>query len=313
MCAPYSIDLRWRVVDTFHTGCSTRDTGATFVVGPSTVSRWNATLRDTGTLMPKKCGGSISPLEKHQDVIFEMLESAPDLTLREMVLYLKAKHIKTSKSSVGRFFERHEITLKKKTVYASEQRREDVVLARKKWKKSQPKRDASNMVFVDETSVNTAMARTHGRAKRGKRVFDFAPNGHRKSFTLVAGLTTKGIVAPIIVDGALNGEGFLAYASGPLSKSIKKGQTVVMDNCATHKVAGVREAIQKRGATLEFVPPYSPDLNPIEMVFGKLKGELRRAEERTVDALTEKVGTVLKKIEPPECKRFVRHAGYVPI
>ena len=311
MPAAYSTDLRSRVVDAVLCGASVRDAAQQFGVSPSTASNWGRRQREKGHIKPDPCGGSVSPLGEHQVLILEIVTELPDLTLSEFVIYLKAKGVHTSTSSLDRFFRREDITCKKKTIYASERDRPDVARARKKWKRDQPSRDASDLVFVDETSTNTAMSRSSGRSKRGERVFGLAPNGHRLTLTLVAGLTTDGIVAPMIVSGAMNGAMFSDYIENILGPELRPGNEVLMDNCAIHKVAGVREAIEAVGASLSFIPQYSPDFNPIELVFGALKDGLRRKEERTIPGLTEAIGKILKGFTPEQCANFMRHRGYV--
>jgi transposase len=170
--------------------------------------------------------------------------------------------------------------------------------------------DPAKLVFIDETAVTTNMVRLRGRGPRGERLVAFAPHGHWKTITLVAGLRRTGMVAPCVIDGAMNGETFLAYVEQCLVPALKRGDTVVMDNLATHKVAGVREAIEAAGATLCYLPQYSPDLNPIEQVFSKIKSLLRKAAERTVPGLERRIKAILRSIDPQECKNFFNHAGY---
>ena len=154
------------------------------------------------------------------------------------------------------------------------------------------------------------MTRTRGRAPRGERLVDFVPHGHWKTTTFLAGLRVEGLSAPLVVDGAINGDIFLAYTRQHLAPSLKPGDVVIMDNLSSHKVAGVREAIEAVGATLMFLPPYSPDFNPIEQVFAKLKALLRKAEERTVGGLWDRIGKLLDRFQPSECRNYFRHSGY---
>lgn len=154
------------------------------------------------------------------------------------------------------------------------------------------------------------MTRLHGRALRGRRLLSPAPFGHWKTTTFVAGLRRTGIVAPMVLDGAMNGPAFLAYVQQVLAPTLSPGDIVVLDNLPAHKTAPVRAAIAAAGAQLFPLPPYSPDLNPIEMVFSKLKTLLRQAEERTVDALWRRIGQILDRFEPEECENYLRAAGY---
>jgi transposase len=166
-------------------------------------------------------------------------------------------------------------------------------------------------VFIDETWATTNMARRHGRAQRGARVVAAVPHGHWKTTTFLAALRHDGLSAPCVFDGAINGARFLAYVEQALAPSLRAGDIVVMDNLKAHKVKGVREAIEARGARLLYLPPYSPDFNPIELAFAKLKALLRTAARRTVDALWRAIGHALDAFTPSECAHYLAHAGYV--
>jgi transposase len=195
-------------------------------------------------------------------------------------------------------------------VHASEQQRADVAEARERWRRDQASFEPSRLVFIDETGTSTNMARTRGRARRGARLIGRVPHGHWKTTTFVAGLRCSEITAPFVIDRPMNGAIFLAYIHQCLVPTLTRGDIVVMDNLSSHKVAGVREAIEAAGATLRYLPPYSPDLNPIELVFAKLKALLRKAAERSVDALWHRIGTLLDAFTPGECANYLRHDGY---
>jgi transposase len=169
---------------------------------------------------------------------------------------------------------------------------------------------AKTLVFIDETFTKTNMTRLRGRSKRGKRLIDKAPHGHWKTSTFIAALRHNRLTAPFTIDGAVNGEIFLMYIRRVLVPTLRKGDVVVMDNLGSHKIPGVREAIEAVGATLIYVPPYSPDLNPIEMVFAKIKSILRKKALRTVEALWRELGEITKCVSPTECQNYLRHAGY---
>ena len=167
-------------------------------------------------------------------------------------------------------------------------------------------------MFIDETWATTNMARRHGRARRGQRLVAAVPHGHWKTTTFLAALRHDGLTAPCVFDGAINGERFCAWVEQALAPTLAQGDLVIMDNLGAHKVQGVREAIEGRGAQLLYLPPYSPDLNPIEQVFAKLKALLRTAAMRTVDALWHAIGQALDAFSPTECARYLAHAGYGP-
>jgi transposase len=167
-------------------------------------------------------------------------------------------------------------------------------------------------VFIDETLASTAMARTHGRAPRGERLRIGVPFGHWKTTTVVAGLRLSGIVASMVLDGPINQRTFEAYVEQILVPEFKPGHIVIMDNLSSHKSPAVRAAIEAAGAELRFLPPYSPDFNPIEKAFAKLKAPLRKAGERTVDGLWRTIGVLIDLFTPGECANFYTAAGYKP-
>jgi len=201
---------------------------------------------------------------------------------------------------------------KKKSPHAAEQDRPDVAEARQKWKAEQTSLDLNKLVFIDETGTNTKMVRTRGRCRRGQRLIGKTPWGHWKTTTFVAGLRCNEISAPCVFDGAMNGHVFRAYVEKVLIPVLKPGDIVVMDNLSAHKVDRIGELIKAVGARLVYLPPYSPDLNPIEMAFAKLKALLRKAAARTRDALWDKIAEVLQAFTLQECANYFRHAGYAP-
>jgi len=182
--------------------------------------------------------------------------------------------------------------------------------ARAAWRTEQVMLDATKLVFIDETWISTNMARRSGRCLKGDRLKAAVPHGHWKTTTFLAGLRHDGLVAPLVLDGPIDGESFLAYVEQFLAPTLTQGQLVIMDNLASHKVAGVREAIEATGASVCYLPPYSPDLNPIEQFFAKLKASLRKAATRSVDALWAAVATALTTFSPDECRNYLAHAGY---
>jgi transposase len=198
----------------------------------------------------------------------------------------------------------------KKTVHAAEQDRPDVAAARTAWADDQAKLDPDRLVFIDETGTSTKMARLRGRAPRGERLVGKIPHGHWKTTTFVAGLRSTALTAPCVIDGPMNGNAFLAYIEQVLAPSLKPGDIVVLDNLSAHKVPGVREAVEAAGGTMLYLPPYSPDFNPIEQLFAKLKALLRKAAERSVDGLWNRIARLLDAFPPAECANYFRNAGY---
>ena len=165
-------------------------------------------------------------------------------------------------------------------------------------------------MFVDETWAKTNMTRTHGRALRGQRLVARVPHGRWTTMTFLAALRSDRIDAPCVVDGPINGTMFRAWVEHFLVPTLQPGDIVVLDNLGSHKGAAVRRAIRQAGAHLLFLPPYSPDLNPIEMVFAKLKTLLRKADERSIHAVWTRIGQLLDQFSSSECANYLRHAGY---
>ena len=167
-------------------------------------------------------------------------------------------------------------------------------------------------MFIDETAASTKMARLRGRSKRGQRCRAAVPHGHWKTTTFTAGLRVGALTAPMLLDGPMNGAAFLAYVEQVLVPTLAPGDLVIMDNLPAHKVSGVKEAIEAAGATRAFLPPYSPDFNPIEQAFAKLKTSLRKAAARTVDDLWAAIAEAIELFPPAQCANFFANSGYEP-
>jgi transposase len=170
--------------------------------------------------------------------------------------------------------------------------------------------DAARFVFLDETGTATNMARRYGRSPCGARLVAAVPQGHWQTTTFVAGLKQNGLVAPLVLDGPMTGTAFRAYVEQFLAPALEPGDVVVLDNLAAHKVDGVRQAIAAAGAAILYLPPYSPDLNPIEQLFAKLKALLRKTAARTRDELWQTIGRLLAAVSPAECANYLGHCGY---
>ena len=201
----------------------------------------------------------------------------------------------------------------KKTLFATEQDRPDVARKRIRWKTYQGRLDPTRLVFIDETWAKTNMTRLRGWAPRGRKLVAMAPQGRWRTLTFLAALRRDRIDAPFVLDGPINGASFLAYVEQLLAPTLTPGDIVIMDNLGSHKGKAVRRAIRATGARLFFLPPYSPDLNPIEQVFAKLKTLLRKADERTVQTTWRRIGTLLGAFSPQECANYLRNSGYASI
>ncbi len=173
--------------------------------------------------------------------------------------------------------------------------------------------DPARLVFIDETAVSTNMVRLRGRAARGVRVIGTVPLGAWETITFVAALRHNKITAPMVLEGAMTGEMFLAYVKQCLVPTLRRNDIVVMDNCKVHMGLAIREAIEKVQATLRYLPKNSPDLNPIEMPYSKFKQFLRKVAARTVPGLTRAIRSFIPQLSPQECTNYFRHAGYASI
>lgn len=182
--------------------------------------------------------------------------------------------------------------------------------AREAWRTAQPDLDPARLVFVDETGASTKMARLCGRSLRGQRCVSAVPHGHWKTTTFVGGLRLSGMTAPMVLDGAMNGPAFLAWVEQALAPTLAPGDIVVMDNLPAHKPAAVRAAIESRGAFLRYLPPYSPDFNPIEMAYSKLKALLKKAAARTIPELWTAIADAIHQIAHQDCLGYFSAAGY---
>src|SRR3984893_2640933 len=198
----------------------------------------------------------------------------------------------------------------KKSVRAAEQDRSDVAAARTAWADNQAGFDPDRLVFIDETGASTKMARLRGRAPRGERLVGKIPHGHWKTTTFVAALRSTALTAPCVIDGPMNGNAFLAYVEQILAPTLRPGDIVVLDNLSAHKVPGVRQAVEATGAMLLYLPSYSQAFNPIEQLFAKLKALLRKAAERSVDRLWNRIASLLDAFKPNECTNYFRNSGY---
>ena len=195
-------------------------------------------------------------------------------------------------------------------IHAAEQERPDVAERRARWQLNQAGLDPTKLVFIDETWAKTNMTRRRGRCPVGERLVEHVPHGHWKTTTLIAALDHRGIRCGLTVDGAVNGDLFTAFTRRVLVPTLRPGQIVVMDNLSSHKVAGVREAIEAAGCELWFLPPYSPDLNPIEPAFSKLRRLYESAGHRTIRSLWHDTQRLLELIRPADAAGYFRHCGY---
>jgi transposase len=274
------------------------------------VVKWSQRFRATGSAAAKPVGGvRRNSLGGERDWLLARIAASPDVTLRGLVAELAEHGVRSSYYAVWLFFAREGISFKK-SLHASEQDRPDVARGRARWKTHQGKLDPRRLVFIDETWAKTNMTRSHGRCAKGRRLVAKVPHGRWRTLTFLAALRHDRIDAPCVLDGPINGLSFRAYVEQFLVPTLAPGDIVIMDNLGSHKGQLVRRAIRAAGARLFFLPPYSPDLNPIEQVFAKLKTLLRKAAERTITTTWQRIGQLLDAFTPQECANYLRNSGY---
>jgi transposase len=200
---------------------------------------------------------------------------------------------------------------KKITIFATEQGRLDVAIAREIWRAAQQGLDFASLVFVDETGTTTNMTRRYGWGQKGKPLLGKAPHGHWMTSTFVAGLQHDGILAPMLIDTPMTGDIFRQWLVEHLIPEMQPGSIVVCDNLPAHKIAQVRQCLENAGMGLLYLPAYSPDFNPIEQVFAKVKKLLREAAARSFNGICQALKQILERFSPAECSNYIRHAGYV--
>ncbi len=252
-----------------------------------------------------KCCLFVAPV--HTDQIVEIYAKRPDTTLVELKAEL-GTHLSTTTLCVA--LRKLKLTFKKKVLVASEQQRKDVAVKRRWWQRRQRSLGLDQLVFLDETWIKTNMTRLRGRSLIGKRLVEHVPHGHWKTTTFLAAIRSSGWVAPLVVDDAINGALFLAWVQQHLIKSLRPGDVVIMDNLSSHTVKGVADAIESVNAQVLYLPPYSPDFNPIELAFSKFKQLIRSTKNRTVDKLWKSCDELLERFNEPEFRNYFTHAGY---
>ncbi len=284
MGKPLSVDLRSRLVAAVAGGLSRRAAGERFGVSAASAIRWVHASNTTGTLEAKPQGGDMRShrIEAFGPVILAAVEAQKDINLVELLRSLHGASF--AASTVWRFIDRHAVTFKK-MAHAAEQERPDVAARRGAWFAAQPDLEPERLVFIDETGTSTKIARLRGRALREQRCRAAIPHGHWKTTTFTGALRLRGMTAPMVLDGPMNRVAFQTYVEQVLVPTLRPGEVVIMDNLPAHKGSEVRHAIEAAGAALRYLPPYSPDLNPIENVFSKLKAILRKAAARMIDGL----------------------------
>ena len=311
MAKPYSIDLRERAVAAvLPGGLSRHRAAAQFGLAVSTVVNWVRRFRERGSVAPGQMGGhKPKAIAGDHRVFLARRVREGGFTLRGLVSELAERGLKVDYRSVWNFVHAERLSFKK-TVVASERDRPDIARRRVRWMNRQGRIDPERLVFIDETWMKTNMAPLRGWAPQGERLVAKVPHGHWKTMTFVAALRHDRIEAPWLLDGPINAEGFRTYVDKVLVPTLRPGDLVIMDNLGSHKGKAVRRAIRSAGAKLFFLPKYSPDLNPIEQVFAKLKHLLRKAAARTVEAVCAAFGELFDAFTREECANYLKNSGY---
>jgi transposase len=311
---PLSQDLRRRVVEAYARGQgSIRALARRFAVSQSSVFRLLQQYRSTGTLAPRPHGGGARPRldAPALQTLGRLINERPDATLQELGERLaQARGVQVHPATVWRALRRLGKRRKKKTFRAQEQDDPAVESRRQAYQAEIAQLDPRDLVFVDESGVNQAMARLYAWAQAGERAHAVRPVRRGQALTLVGALSWAGLQAPFSLEGAMNGHAFLFYVENLLAPSLRPGQTVLMDNLSAHYADGVEEAIEAVGARLLYLPPYSPECSPIELCWSKVKTYLRAEGARTLEALHAAITAALDAILPKDAKGWFQHCGY---
>ena len=306
-----SDDLRMNAVKKVMASESCRSVAKLLRVAASSVIKWVRRYLDTGSAGPSRMGSPRTPkLAGQRSRILERIKACPAVTLAELQDWLGVRGVATSVASIWRFLKSCSITRKKLTPVADERDRPDAERRREKWKGFQGRADPRRLVFIDETWIKTNMSPRHGWGLKGQRVRGSAPFGHWGTSTFIAAPEHDRIDAPWVLDGPVNGDVFRVHVETQLVPTLNRSDIVVMDNLGSHKTEAVRAAIRGTGTRLLFLPPYGPDLNPIEQAFAKLKHFLRKDQPRNRDDLWKNVGSILEKFTPEECSNDLANSGY---
>ena len=314
MAKPISIKIRKKVIDHVLSGGSQRSAARKYNVSKSFVSDLVKLYNESKDVKPKPMGGDrrSGRTKKFEKDILKELRNNPTGTLQEIQESVKEKTNEVfAITTLHDFFKSRNITRKKITGHAAEQKRRDVRIGRINWKKIACRTiDANRFIWLDESGTSTDMNRLYGRCPSGERLQVAIPKGHWKTLTFVAALTTRGMRAAEVYDGPMTGELFYEWVTKRLKRIIKSDSIVVMDNLKAHKNNRIRNFIESLGAQVWFLPPYSPDLNPIEKTFSKSKAHLRKLAERNKERLIEILKELPKLFTAKQCKNYIRSCGY---
>jgi transposase len=312
MPGPHPLSLRRRAVEASDE-LGLREAARLFQVGTASLKRWRALRLAKGNLEHRAMGGRREGrlTAQQASTLTSAVDEEPDRTIRELrdILFLRTG-VTLGLSTVSRRIRDAGLWLKKKTMFATERDSPRVQALREEFLALQPSLDASRLIFIDEAGATIAMTRERARARRGVRVLGRVPRNRGQVTTMIGAISARGVVAMMTIEAATTAGVFLAFVVQVLAPELRKGDIVVLDNGGAHKPSIIREAIEAAGATLLFVPPYSPELNPIEMYWAKLKGLLRTAAARSRPALRKAITAAMATVTPQDTGGWVRHCGY---
>ena len=309
----YPLELRTRIVAAVDDGVGSLPTvAALFAVSTNCVANYLLLRAETGALYPRPNPGGRPPAlpETRHEELRQLLAEQPDLTLDQIRTRL---HLSCSLAAICRTLKKLGLTRKKKTLHAAEQQRPDVQAARQEWAEWQAElldADLGRLVFCDEAAVLTNMTPRYGRAPRGQRIVDYVPHGNWKRLTIMAGIRLEGVCGALAFEGGTTVEACEAFASQSLGPALRRGDIVILDRLSSHSNPMVLEVFKELGVEVKLLPSYSPDLNPIEQAWSKVKEAVRRARPRTADELIDAVGTALRAITPQDIRGWFTHSGY---
>jgi len=304
-------DLRERVVGAVEAGMSCRAAAVRFGFSAASAIRWRQLALKNGAPAAKPQGGDRRSvrIKDHADLICAVIERRQNVALEGLRAVRAAHGVSASVSTLWRFFARHWITRRVRP-FTRARDRPDILKQRWTGFEAQRDLDPDRLVFIDKTWASTNMARRHGRCRRGERLRASVPHDRWKTTIFVAGLRRSGMVASWVLDGPINREAFCAYVGKVLVPEFEPGAVAVMNNLSSHKAPAVREMIEAAGASLLYLPPYSPDVNPIEQAFSKLKPHLCEPAVRTIRGLLDAIGRIVDLFKSADCANHFANCGY---
>ena len=313
MPKPLDPDLRRRVVESVLGGQTLDGAAELHRVGRASANRWTSRFKKTGSLEPKQMGGSrnVKLTEESINFLLDYVKAHPDATLAQLVEQLEEQRsVKVAKSTLSEVLKKRGLSRKKKSLVATEQKSERVMLLRSEFSARQKTYDPERLVFIDEAGSHISMTPTHGWAPRGTRLYDHVPRNRGTVTTMLGALTIGGLEAIMTVEGSTNSQVFHAFITDVLAPRLNAGDVVVLDNVSAHKNAKTKNFLKDLGVEMVFLPPYSPDMNPIAECWSKVKTALRRTCARTIELLDSAIAMAADAITPEDAAGWFTHAGY---